>query len=176
MKDKLRELAGDWCVAADAHDEIGFGAAAEVGRTCADELLAILDAEGDGRAVDSDGMCNEKRPERRCVCREEFGYRVCGKDQTAERIEADEGVVGSEWPYIEIVTLAWSKLRERDCLPEEWHEGDMVRALQAVWPKPPAQPTKLEDAMRIVANKCANDESAWAAWLELFAALQENAK
>ena len=38
-----------------------------------------------GEAVDSDGMCNEMRPERRCVCREEFGYRVCGKDQTAER-------------------------------------------------------------------------------------------
>jgi len=68
----------------------------------------------------------------------------------AERIKADEGAVGSEWPYIEIVTLAWSKLRERDCLPEEWHEGDMVRALQAVWPKPPAQPTKLEDGMREV--------------------------
>ena len=39
-----------------------------------------------------------------------------------------------------------------------------------------AQPTKLEVAVRIVANKCATDESAWAAWLELFAALQENAK
>ena len=45
---------------------------------------ALIDAEGYGGAVDSDGMCNEKRPERRCVCREEFGYRVCGKDQTAE--------------------------------------------------------------------------------------------
>jgi len=52
MNDKLRELAGDWRVAADAHDEIGFGAAADVGRTCADELLALIDAEGDGGAVD----------------------------------------------------------------------------------------------------------------------------
>ena len=51
MKDKLRELAGDWRVAADAHDEIGFGAASDVGRTCADELLALIDAEGDGGAV-----------------------------------------------------------------------------------------------------------------------------
>ena len=71
-------------------------------------------------------------------------------DAIDERIRSDERAVGSEWPYIEIVTLAWSKLRERDCLPEEWHEGDMVRALQAVWPKPPSQPTKLEDAVREV--------------------------
>jgi len=100
---------------------------------------------------------------------------------TAERIKADERAVGSEWPYIEIVTLAWSKLRERDCLPEEWHEGDMVRALQAVWPKPPAQPTKLEDAVREVvallratSNTPASDRR-YAAGL-LTAALQENAK
>jgi len=50
-----------------------------------------------------------------------------------EQIErAREGASSSEWPYIDIVKIAWAKLCERDCLPEEWHEGDMVRALQSV--------------------------------------------
>jgi len=62
-------------------------------------------------AAERDGMCNEKRLERRCVCREEFGYRVCGKDQTAER-------------------------------------GVAHRAAN-----PPAQPTKLEDAVLATSPK-----------------------
>jgi len=92
-----------------------------------------------GVVSDEDGMCNEKRPERRCVCREEFGYRVCGKDQTAER-------------------------------------GVAHRAAN-----PPAQPTKLEDAvmevialLRTTSNMPASDKR-YAAGL-LTAALQENAK
>jgi hypothetical protein len=35
----------------------------------------------------SDGMCNENNPERRCICREEFGRKVCGNDSELNAIE-----------------------------------------------------------------------------------------
>jgi hypothetical protein len=46
--DGMEDLLADWRRAADAHDEIGFGAAADVGRTCADDLEAALAAQGQG--------------------------------------------------------------------------------------------------------------------------------
>lgn len=33
---------------------------------------------------DSDGMCNENDPSSRCICREEFGHRVCGESQSEQ--------------------------------------------------------------------------------------------
>ena len=49
--DGMADLLADWRRAADAHDEIGFGAAADVGRTCAGDLEAALAAQGQGEAV-----------------------------------------------------------------------------------------------------------------------------
>jgi hypothetical protein len=43
-----------------------------------EQLRAELAALKAAQARDSDGMCNEENPSNRCVCREEFGYRVCG--------------------------------------------------------------------------------------------------
>lgn len=45
-----------------------------------DKLLAI-DDEPDAAAQDQgDGMCNADDPSKRCICREEFGRRVCAQD------------------------------------------------------------------------------------------------
>ena len=49
--DGMADLLADWRRAADVHDEIGFGAAADVGRTCAGDLEAALAAQGQGDAV-----------------------------------------------------------------------------------------------------------------------------
>ena len=80
---------------------------------------------------------------------------------------------------IRLSAPAWPGQMEGKAPPDGWVSIGSTIA-------PPAQPTRLEDAvrevqwpsddaMRIVANKCANDESAWAAWLKLHAALQSAA-
>lgn len=72
--------------AAQFHGELPVG----IYRQIQPRLTALLAAQGQG---DIDGMCNEDHPERRCICREEFGHRVCGTTPPASPARVPDGLV-----------------------------------------------------------------------------------
>jgi hypothetical protein len=58
-------------------------------------LNALLDTLQARAQLASDGMCNADNPANRCICREEFGYRVCVSASDAVQVPRE---LGSEWP------------------------------------------------------------------------------